>query len=94
MSDSFIWPIDRTLSNATTQGQSRAESNGNEWVLHIPQSSKAGTSPSVDLVSNSGHLFEWGGGLLHCRDVVSVSHSPRQQGWEKKFININKYNPH
>ena len=31
-----IWPLDRTLSDATTPGQSVPESNGNEGVLHIP----------------------------------------------------------
>ena len=42
MSNSFIWPIDRTLSGATNQGQSGLGSNGNEGVLHIPQLSQAG----------------------------------------------------
>ena len=38
---SSIWPIDRTLSGATALGQSEPErdSNGNEGVLHIPESS-------------------------------------------------------
>ena len=55
-------PIDRTLSDATTPGQSGPGSDGNEGVLHIPQSSNiAGTSPSDCLVSLSGHSL--GGGL-------------------------------
>ena len=33
---SFIWPIDRTLSGATTPGQSGPGSDGNEGVLRIP----------------------------------------------------------
>ena len=37
MSNSFILPIDRTLSSATTSSQSEPESDGNEWVLRIPQ---------------------------------------------------------
>ena len=37
MSNSSIWPIDRTLSGATTLGQSGPGSNGNEGLLHIPQ---------------------------------------------------------
>ena len=50
------------LSGATTLGQSRPGSNGNEGVLCIPQSSSiAGTSPSDCLVSYPGH--SWGGGL-------------------------------
>ena len=31
-----IWPIDKTLSGATTPGQSRPESEGNKRVLRIP----------------------------------------------------------
>ena len=58
---SSIWPIDRTLSGTTTPGQSGPGSNGNEGVLHIPQSfSITGTSPSDCLVSYPGHLL---GGL-------------------------------
>ena len=37
--------IDGTLTGATTLGQSGPGSNGNEGVLHIPQSSITGTSP-------------------------------------------------
>ena len=36
---SSIWPIDRTLSGATTLGLCRPGSNGNKGVLRIPQSS-------------------------------------------------------
>ena len=43
---SSIWPIDRTLSGATTPGQSEPVCNGNKEVLRIPQS-----SPSDCLVS-------------------------------------------
>ena len=40
------------LSGATTSGQTGPGSDGNEGVLHIPQSSNtAGTSPSDCLVS-------------------------------------------
>ena len=42
------------LSGATTPGQSGPGSDGNEGVLHIPQST-AGTSPSDCLVSYLGH---------------------------------------
>ena len=56
---SFL-PIVRTLSGATTLGQSGPRSNGNEGVLHIPQSSSiTGTSPSDCLVSYPGHLKEF-----------------------------------
>ena len=52
MSNSSSWPIDRTLSGATTPGQSGPRSNGNEGVLHIPQSfSITGASPLDCLMS-------------------------------------------
>ena len=35
-----IWLIDRTLSGASTRGQSEPGSNGNEGVLYILQSSR------------------------------------------------------
>ena len=47
--------IDRILSGAITPGQSGFWSNGNEGVLHIPQISKAGGSPSDCLLSYLGH---------------------------------------
>ena len=54
MQFSLVWlqfnsirPIDSTLSCATTLGQSEFGTNGNEEVLHIPQSSSiTGTSLS------------------------------------------------
>ena len=33
------WSLDRALSGATTPGQSWPGSDGNEGVIHIPQSS-------------------------------------------------------
>ena len=57
---SYIWPIDRTLSGATTMGQSWPGNDGNKEVLHILQRSRiTGTSPSDCLVSYGGH---WRGG--------------------------------
>ena len=56
---SSIWPIDRTLSGATSPGQSGPGSNGNEGVLCIPQSSSiTRTSPSDCLMSYPGHTWE------------------------------------
>ena len=52
----FYLSIDRTLSGAITPGQSRTDSNGNQGLLHIPQSSSIiGTSPSDCLVSYPRH---------------------------------------
>ena len=60
-------------------GQSGPGSNGNEGVLHIPQSpSITGTSPSDCLVSYPGHSF-WRV-LPLCRGAVSVFYNPSQLG--------------
>ena len=76
MQFSSIQPIDKALSGATTPGQSGPGSNGNEGVLHIPQSSSiTGTPPSDHLVSYPGHSL--GGGVLsRCRGAISVFYSP------------------
>ena len=59
MSNSFIWPIDRTLSGTTTLGKSGLGSNVNEGVLHIPQrSSITEASPSDCLVSYLEYLCQ------------------------------------
>ena len=56
-----IWPIDMTLSSATTSGQSGPVSDGNEGVLHIPHSSSiTGTSPLDCLVSYPVHSLRPG----------------------------------
>ena len=56
MQFSSIKPIDRTLPSATIPGQSEPESNGNEEVLHIPESpSMIRTSPPDCLVSYARH---------------------------------------
>ena len=43
-----IWLIDRTLSGATTSGQSAPGSDGNEGVLRLPQSSSITEISSSD----------------------------------------------
>ena len=50
---SSIWPIDRTLSGATTPGQSGPGSDGNEGVLHIPHSSRLTGAPPSDCLGHS-----------------------------------------
>ena len=58
MSNSSIWPIDRTLPSATAPGQSEPRNDGNEGVHCKPQSSSiSGTTPSNCLVSYPGHLL-------------------------------------
>ena len=52
MSNCSIWPIERSLSCATTSYQSEPESDDNEGELRIPQgSSITEASPSDCLVS-------------------------------------------
>ena len=41
-----IWPIDGTLRGTSNPGQSGPGINGNEGVLHIPQSFRIQTSAS------------------------------------------------
>ena len=56
MSNTFIWSIDRTLSGATTPGQSGPGSDVNEGVLRIHHSSSImGALPSDCLLTYPGH---------------------------------------
>ena len=72
MSNSSIWPIDKTLSGATTLGQNGPKYDDNEWVLHIPQSSNISEASISDgLMSYLGHSLEEGV-LALCRDAVDV----------------------
>ena len=60
MFNNTIWPIDRTLSCATTSDKSGPGGDVNEGVIHIPQSSSiTGTSPSDCLMSYTAHSL-WG----------------------------------
>ena len=75
-----IWPIDRTLSCASTPGQSGPGSDSNEQVLHIPQSSSiTGTSPPDCLVSYPGHSLKREV-LPLCREAISGFYSSVQMG--------------
>ena len=56
---SSFWPIDRTLSGATTPGQIGHGNNGTGGIHQIPQSSGIiGASLSECLVSYLGHSLE------------------------------------
>ena len=82
---SVIWPIDRTLSGATTPGQSGPGSDGNEEILCIPpKSSITGVSPLDCLVSYPGHPLE--SVLPFCRDAVGVFYRPGPQGFLQNHI--------
>ena len=85
MSNSSIWSLDRTLSGATTSGQSGPGSDGNEKVLVIPISSSiTGTLPSDCLVSYPGHSLGWRV-LPLCKDTFGIFYSPRWLGFRKCF---------
>ena len=64
---SSIWPIERTLSGATTLGQSGPGSDGNVGVLRFLQNSSISRAPPSDcLVSCPGGSL---GVLILCRDA-------------------------
>ena len=76
MTNISIWPVDRTLSGATTPGHSRPGSEGNDGILRIPQrSSITGARSSDCLVLNPGHSLARC--LLLCRNAIGVFYSPR-----------------
>ena len=54
MSNSSIWPADRTLTDATIPDQSEPGSNGNEGVRRIPKALVL-LEPHHHLVSYKGH---------------------------------------
>ena len=82
MSNSSIWPIDRTLSGATTPAQSGPWSNANEGVLCIPQSSRITEASLSDcLMLYPRHSLE--GVLLLFRDAVCVFYSPSRLGLDR-----------
>ena len=56
MSNTFISPIDWTLSGAPNPGWNGSGSDGNKGVISVPQSSSiTGASPSDCLVSYPGY---------------------------------------
>ena len=76
---SSIWPLYRTLSDATTPCKSGPGSDGNKEVLRISKSSSTnGTLPSDRLVAYPGHSsVEF---LPLCRDAVGVFYRNRRLG--------------
>ena len=89
---SSIQPIDKTLSDATTMGQSGPESDSNKGVLCISQSSSIiGTSPLDYLVSYLGYLL--GEAYSFCQDAVGVFYNPNQLSHpSKENATIGQYN--
>ena len=84
-----IWTLDKILPCATTLGQSGPGSHGNEGVLPIPQSSRAGALPSDGLMSYPGHSL---GGSCPSAGAVSVFYIPRRLDWSfggKEWQNLS-----
>ena len=87
MSNSSIWPIDRPLLGAATQGQSGTGSDGNEGALHIPKrSSITGASPSDCLVFYLGHLLGKSYLSTEMQSVYSTAPADRAISEFKKWI--------
>ena len=75
---SSLWPLDSTLSGATTPNQSGPESDDNEGVPCIPQNSSIpGASPSDCSVSYLGHSL---GESYPCTEMQLV-YSTAQADW-------------
>ena len=91
--NSYIWPIDRTLTGITTPGQSETGDNDNEGLLHIPQSTRTGKSLLDGLVLYPG-LFLMVGVLPLCRDTVGIFYSFKWLGstyvWCDSFLEWGK----
>ena len=78
MSNIAIWPIDRTLSYATTPGYSGPGSDGIERVLRIPQN-----SPSDSLVSYPGYSLGESYPPLHrcCWRILLPQPTGQNKNW-------------
>ena len=69
-------------------GLSEPGSDGNEEVLHIPQSSKIGALPSDGLLSYPGHSLDGVGVLLLCKDTVGVFYNSSWLGYFNIWVEI------
>ena len=74
MSNSSIRPKDRTLSGATTPGQSELGTQGNEGILHIPLSPSITVAPPSDCLSYPG--LSLGGAYLFAEMQSVYSTAP------------------
>ena len=83
---SSIWPINRTLSSATTPGLSGTGSNGNKGVLRIPQSSGITGAYSSDyLVLHSGHSLWESYPSAEMQSVYSASPADWTKCWRDQM---------
>ena len=69
-----------TRTSTTNLGQSGPGNNGNKGVLHIPQSSWAGTSPKYSLVLYQGHSLRLGfTSIQRCKWSILQPYPTRQR---------------
>ena len=68
---SSIWPIDRSLSGATTPGQSGLGGNSNEGVLHISQSLGITANSASDCLVSYQNIC-WVGGSYPSAEMQLV----------------------
>ena len=73
----------KRLNISTTPHQSRPRGNGNEGILHIPQSSNTGASPSNSLVLRHTLVARV---LPLSRDADRIFYS--RADWTKNFLEI------
>ena len=87
MSNSSIWPIDRTLSGATIPGQSGPGSDSNEGVFHITQSSSiSGALRSDCLVLYPGQWLEESYPSTEMQSVYSIAPAD----WDTHTMKLQK----
>ena len=85
---SIIWPIDRTLSGATTPGQSGPGSDGNKELLSIPHcSSITGTSPSDCSVSYPSYSLR---GESYPFSEIQLVYSTARADWPIYLLNTTR----
>ena len=85
MSNSFIWTIARNLSSATTPSQSGPGRDGNEGLLHIPQSSSIAEASTSDyLVSYPEHSLGKSYPSVEKQSVYSAAPAD----WTKIYMSI------
>ena len=89
MSNGSICYIDRTLSGSTTRGQREPRNNGNEGVLHVPQSSKTGALPD-GLMSYLGHSLGEAYSSAHMQSVYSTAPADWAEIRTRPFVSFNE----
>ena len=93
MSNSSLWPKDKTLSGAFTPDQSGPESDGNKEVVRIPSKFQHYWSLTIRLFSFISRTLV-GGVLTLCRDVVGVFYSPNSLGLTTLELSFEKTTSH